>query len=338
MSTSDPVTSEKTVSAGTTATPDISIVIVSWNARAYLEECLASLAVGITRTHEVIVVDNASGDGSPEMVREKFPSVRLVSTGANLGFAKGNNIGFSHAAGRYLCLVNSDVVVFPGTIDVLADYLDRHPAVGLVGPRILNSDRTTQPTARAFPTFWNNACVVFGLSRLFPHSPSFSAEEMRWFGHDVEKEVEVLVGCFIMARADAVREIGGLDESFFMYAEDLDWCQRFRAAGRKVIFFPGASSIHHGGASSSSAPSRFAVEQQTASIQLWRKYHSPVSTIIFCGLLLLHSLLRVIRELAKAALHGHWTEAGRLNYQSQRACMAALVSGKSRNRPDTLLS
>ena len=306
--------------------PEISVIIVSWNACKFLEECLDSLSRGITRACEVIVIDNASSDGSPEMVAAKFPWVRLVRSGANLGFAKGNNLAFKHARGRYVCLVNSDVNVFAGCVDALADYLDHHPDVGMVGPRILNADRSLQNNCRAFPNLWNKFCVVFGLSRLFPSSSWFSGEEMCWFDHLRERAVDALVGCFIMTRVKAVEQFGLLDENFFMYGEDIDWCRRCQKSGWKVMFFPGVESLHYGGASSANAPQRFSVELQRAALQLWAKHRSGIECILFRFLLLLHCLLRITRELAIAGIRRKWDPAGRLRYDAEKACLWALFS------------
>ena len=136
--------------------PEISVIIVSWNASGYLEKCLESLSSGIARSYEVIVVDNDSNDGSPLMVMHRFPWAKLIQTGANLGFAKGNNIGIENSRGKYLALINSDAIALPGCLDALSQFLDDHPDVGMVGPRVMNGDRSLQSSCRRFPTLWNN--------------------------------------------------------------------------------------------------------------------------------------------------------------------------------------
>lgn len=254
--------------------PDISVIIVSWNASAFLEECLDSLSRGGSRRMEVIVVDNASTDGSPDMVASRFPWVKLIRSGQNLGFSKGNNLGIRQSRGRYLALVNSDVNVLPGCLDRLADFLDEHQDAGMVGPRIMYGDRRQQSTCRRFPGLWNNFCEIFYLNRLFPRSAFFAGEHMFYFPYDRTCEVDVLVGCFILARRQAVDEFGLLDEAFFFYGEDIDWCRRCARAGWKVMFYPGAEAIHYCGGSSANDPVRFAVAQQSARLQLWAKHHS----------------------------------------------------------------
>ncbi len=139
---------------------DISVVIVGWNARHYLELCLESLEKAPPRrSMETLVVDNASSDGSVEMIEARFPWVRLIKSPENVGFAKGNNLAIRECQGRYIALVNPDVIVFPGCLDALADFLDQNPKVGNVGPRVLNPDMTLQSSCRRFPTLWNNFCI-----------------------------------------------------------------------------------------------------------------------------------------------------------------------------------
>lgn len=258
---------------------DISVVIVSWNAKRFLEECLDSLRDSTSRSMEIIVVDNASTDGSPEMVEATFPQVKLIKCSENLGFAKANNVGIRASTGRYVSLVNSDVKVIGACFDRLADYLDQHPDVGNVGPRILNRDMTLQSSCRQFPTLWNNFCESSGLSRIFRKSNLFSGEHMFFFPHDRICDVDVLVGCFWLVRKEAFERVGLLDEDFFIYAEDLDWCRRCWNAGWRVVFFPGSQAIHYRGGSSANDPARFAAEQQRALLQYWEKHHGSIGRL-----------------------------------------------------------
>lgn len=283
--------------------PDISVVIVSWNAKSYLEGCLESLAKGHDRPYEVIVVDNASSDGSPEAVAQRFPWVALIQSGTNLGFAKGNNLGIRHSRGRYIALVNSDVRVLPACLDQLAEFLDSNPGAGMVGPRILFGDGRQQSSCRRFPSLWNNACEVFGLNKLFPQSGFFAGEHMFYFGYDRICEVDVLVGCFIMARRAAVAEFGLLDEEFFMYSEDIDWSWRCRRACWNVVFYPGAEAIHYCGGSSSNAPLRFAVAQEQSRLRLWRKHLNRTEVLGFVLLTTLGHCGRLILAIVKGILN-----------------------------------
>jgi len=278
---------------GSPSLPVISVIIVSWNASKFLEECIDSLSRGVALPYEVIVVDNASSDGSPEMLAAKFPWVQLIQSGANLGFSKGNNLGLRQSRGKYYALVNSDVNVFPDCLDKLSRFLDEHPDVGMVGPRVLSGDGRLQISCRRFPNLWNSACEVFRLHKLFPSSAFFGGEEMFFFDHRKLCEVEVLSGCFIVARRSAVEQFGLLDESFFFYAEDVDWCRRCTQSGWKILFCPDAESIHYGGGSSSNDPKRFAATQLKARLHLWAKYYSIFSQWGFVCILIFHCSLRL---------------------------------------------
>ncbi|MGB9505291.1 MAG: glycosyltransferase family 2 protein, partial [Candidatus Acidiferrum sp.] len=266
---------------------DISIVIVSWHAKHYLELCLESLAAAPPRHRtEIVVVDNASSDGSAEMIESRFPFVKLIRNSENLGFAKGNNVAIRQCHGRCIALVNPDVVVFPGCLDALADFLDQNPKVGNVGPRVLNPDMTQQCTCRRFPTLWNNFCSATGLATAFKKSQFFAGEQMFYFPHDRTLPVDVLKGCFSMIRRETFNEVGLLDENLFMYGDDVDWCRRCWNAGWQVVFFPGAEAIHDRGKITAPYPVRFAVAQQKSVLHYWRKHHgfwgeTGIRSIIF---------------------------------------------------------
>jgi GT2 family glycosyltransferase len=274
--------------------PDISVIIVSWNAKHYLLDCLRSLNSSAPgKNIQIIVVDNASTDGSPEAVEEDFPAVHLVRNETNRGFAAANNIGIERSTGKYVCLINSDVVVLENCLEQLCDYMDTNPAIGMLGPRILNPDMTLQSSCRRFPTLWNNFCTATGISRLFGQTSFLSGEHMLFFKHDVVRRVNVLVGCFLMVRREALNQVGLLDERFFIYAEDIDWSKRFWDAGWEVVFFPNAQAIHYRGGSSSNAPARFAIEQNKAMLQYWNKYHRPASQFAILFIIALSHILRI---------------------------------------------
>ncbi|MGA8765331.1 MAG: glycosyltransferase family 2 protein [Candidatus Sulfotelmatobacter sp.] len=306
---------------------DISIIIVGWNSRHYLEECLDSLSVAPpSRSVEIIVVDNASTDGSADLVEAKFPHVKLIRSGENLGFAKANNLAIQESRGRYIGLVNPDVEVLPGCLDALADYLDQNPGVGNVGPRVLNSDRTLQSSCRQFPTLWNNFCSATGLASALPSNRLFSGEHMLFFPHDRTMPVDVLVGCFWMLRADAVKDIGLLDESFFMYGEDVDWCKRCWQAGWKIVFLPGAEAIHHRGTSAAAQPVWSAVEQQRSLVRYWSKHHGLYGRLGIQSILFCHHVLRYLFGTASGFLGAsrHADSGNRVHVSL--ACLHALFS------------
>jgi hypothetical protein len=274
---------------------DLSIIIVNWNTQDILRDCLRSIyEQGCERDIEVIVIDNASTDGSVEMVKKDFPQVTLIENSRNLGFARANNIGIHQSSGRYICLVNSDVIVLNGCIEKLISFMDNHPAAGMVGPRILNQDRTLQPSCRHFPTIWNNLCQALGLNKLFPKSRFFSETFMNYWAHDIVQKVDVLSGCFWMVRREALNKVGLLDEDFFIYGEDLDWCRRFHHAGWDIIFYPNAETIHTGAASSNNDPIRFYIEMQKADLHYWQKHHGSIGRTVYAAIIFLRHLLRLV--------------------------------------------
>ncbi|HWP84932.1 MAG TPA: glycosyltransferase family 2 protein [Terriglobia bacterium] len=309
---------------------DISVIVVSWNSKGHLERCLESLTrTPCSRSVEIIVVDNGSADGSPEMVESRFPQARLIRNRENLGFAKANNQAIRVSRGRYISLVNSDVEVLPGCLDKLAEFLDQNPKVGNVGPRVLNPDRTLQSSCRRFPSLWNNFCSAAGLATLLRGSRLFCGEHMRYFRYDRTLPVDVLVGCFWMMRREALESVGPLDEEFFIYAEDVDWCRRCRQAGWEVVFFPGAEAIHHRAASSAADPVRFAVLQQESVLRYWAKHHGFPARVAIRAILMFHHLTRCL--LAAGPRRTRSAKAGRppQPVQANRACLRALLAGRA---------
>jgi len=199
---------------------------------------------------EVIVVDNASDDGSVEMIRQKFPSVKLFANSRNLGFAAANNIGLKEATGEYVLLLNPDTIVQEDTFRVMREYLEQHPDVGLAGCKILNPDGTLQLACRrSFPTPWVAFTKVAGLSAMFPRSKVFNKYNLEYLNPDDSYEVDAVSGSFMFVRRDILQSVGNLDEQFFMYGEDLDWCYRIKNAGWKVSYVHNTQIIHYKGES-----------------------------------------------------------------------------------------
>lgn len=274
---------------------EVSFIIVNWNAEDFLEKCLASIYQQVRGlSFEVIVVDNASTDGSPEMVRENFPEVRLICSSTNLGFARGNNLGIRESRGRYLCLVNSDVEILKDCVQTMVAYLNRHAEIGMLGPRVLNPDGTLQNSYRSFPTLWNNLTCALALPNLLPNSRLLGSLFLTFFQGDEIRPVEVITGIFWLIRRQALEEVGLLDEDFFMYSEDTDWCRRFRQKGWEIVYFCEAQIIHYGGGSSANAPIKYYLELHRSQIQYWQKYHNKLSQKAFFLILLMHHIFRMI--------------------------------------------
>jgi GT2 family glycosyltransferase len=174
------------------------------------------------------------------------------------------------------------------------EFMDKHPTAGITGPRILNPDRTLQPQCQHFPSIWNHLCQILGLNKLFPKSSFFSEPFMKYWPHDQVRKVDAISGCFWIVRREAIDQVGLLDEDFFFYGEDIDWCKRFHQAGWDVMFYPKVEVIHHGSASASKAPIKFYIELQKADLHYWGKHHGRIGKVSYLALIILRNLLRLI--------------------------------------------
>lgn len=277
------------------SSPLVSVIVVTWNGKRYAIECLESLRDNTGSIPvEVIVVDNQSTDGTPDEIRQQFPDVTLIQNAANFGFAKANNIGLAEARGEYLCLVNSDVVVSPSCLENMLAFMNQNPEIGMLGPKMLAPNGGIGHSVMRFPTVWNTLCCSLGLHTLFPHSKLFGSFLMDGYPYDSIDDVEVLTGWFWMVRRKALQDVGGLDEQFFMYGEDIDWSYRFHKAGWRVTFFPRAEALHYGAASSAQAPTRFYIEIRRANLQYFRKYDGRLAALGYKGAVLVHEVVRII--------------------------------------------
>ena len=229
--------------------PDISICIVSRGTRALLEGCLQSLLKEDARANfEVWVVDNGSQDGTLEMLEASYPQIGLISLGSNEGYTRPMNRGLRSGIGRYLMQLNPDTVIQPGMLDCLLEFMEAHPGVGICTPKVLNRDGTLQRQCRrsaARP--WDVLTYFSGLSGLFPRSRFFGRYLLTYMDPDTTHEAEAVSGSCMMIRREVVDQIGYLDESFFAYQEDADFCFRARQAGWKIMYVPTASLVHFGG-------------------------------------------------------------------------------------------
>jgi GT2 family glycosyltransferase len=312
----------------------VSVVIVSWNARDYLLKCLRTLLAQVAPFPlEVIVVDNASADGSVPAVRAEFPSVRIIELAENLGFSKANNIGLAAAAGEILCLINSDVELRPNSLAPLIDALIKNPSVGLLGPRVIGGDGHLQRSCRGHPTLWNQFCRALALDAICPRLPLFTGYLLSHWPHDDTRQVEILSGCFWVARRSALQQVGPLDEAFFMYGEDMDWCLRYGKAGWALLFVAEVEIVHYGGASSANAPLRFFLEKERAFHQYWKKHHSFASYCGFVPITLLYHLLRALGHAgASLVCHAAASRDHRFKARRSAGCLRWIASLPDMNR------
>lgn len=258
---------------------DLSILIVTYNSRRLIGPLLTRLQAEIgTLAAEVVLVDNASADDTVRAVRDAHPWVQVIASARNLGFAAGNNLAARHARGRHLLLLNPDAEVGEEALDRCVAFLDAHPDVGVVGARVENPDGTLQRACRrSVPTPLVSLFRLGGLRRLFPRHPAARAYNLDDADPARTLDVDAVSGSFLMARREAWERAGGLDERYFLYAEDIDFCLAVKAAGYRVVYYPEAVVVHHKGASSRRA-SRAANREFHRAMALFHRKHFAAAT------------------------------------------------------------
>ncbi len=303
---------------------DLSIVIVSWNVRDLLQRCLESIYASVARPAgddsrsqgvecEISVVDNASIDGSVGMVRDRFPEIQVVANRANRGFPAANNQGIELSRGRYVLLLNPDTEVMGDALRALTVFADRHQTVGMIGPQLLNPDGSVQPSRRRFPSLaiafiestWLqpkvSTCGSPGLSRCLT-APTHRMLERYYLADraaDLVQDVDWITGAAMFARRKAIDDVGLMDEGFFMYSEELDWCRRFRENGWRIVYLPEAQIVHHIGKSSEQVVAARHIHFQTSKVRYFRKYHGNLAAEALRWRLMAGYLWQLALESAK---------------------------------------
>jgi len=268
----------------------LSIIIISWNTRDLLAACLDSVyAHPPEGEFEVIVVDNASTDGSAQMVRERFPQVRLIENKTNVGFARANNQAIAVSQGEQILLLNSDTVVLAGALEVLMQFMMTHPQTGAAGARLLNPDGSLQTSCSPFPTLGREAWRLFYGDQLKP----LAIYPMQDWDITTPRPVDVLLGACLMVRRAVLDQVGLLDESYFMYSEEVDLCLRIRQAGWSIHWIPAAQIIHYGAQSSNQIPERMFLQLHRSKVLYLRKHAGRLTAIAYKGLLATAALARI---------------------------------------------
>ena len=269
----------------------IAIVIVSWNTAQLLENCLASiLANPPTSPLEIWVVDNASTDESPRMVREKFPHVHLIENKENVGFARANNQAIQRCTGKYVLLLNPDTLVSSGALQTLIDFFDKHPEAGAVGAKILNRDGSLQISSHPRPTLSRELWRLFHLDSLSP----YSAYAWTKWESSHPQEVDVLMGACLLLRKEVLDRVGFLDEDYFIYSEEVDMCYRIQRAGWHLYWVPEAEVIHFGGQSTQQVPIEMFLNLYHSKIKYFRKHYGWTAAQAYKLILRLAALSRLM--------------------------------------------
>lgn len=268
----------------------ISIIIVSWNTARLLENCLASiLANPPTSPFENWVVDNASTDDSPRMVREKFPLVQLVENRDNVGFARANNQAIQRSTGKYILLLNPDTLVAPGALQALVDFLDKHPEVGAAGARIIRPDGSLQISSHPRPTVTRELWRLFHLDAFLPYA---MYPQTRWETNQPQ-EVDILAGACLLVKKEVLEHVGFLDEDYFIYCEEIDLCVRIQRAGWPLYWVPQAEVVHFGGQSTQQVPTEMFLNLYHSNIKYFRKHYGRSGAQIYKLILRIAALSRL---------------------------------------------
>jgi GT2 family glycosyltransferase len=285
-------------------TCDLSIIIVSWNVAGLLRDCLRSIDANRGALDlEVIVVDSASSDNSVTMVQSEFPWVTLLACTENVGFPKGNNLGLAKANGRYVLLLNPDTVVLDDALSKMMAYMQQNPEVGVLGCQLRNGDGTVQSSKRRFPTLITAFFESTWLETVAPSGvmASYYAQDL---ADDAVNDVDWVVGACMLAPRQVVDTVGGMDEAYFMYSEELDWCRRIKDSGWRVVYYPEAQIIHYVGQSSDQAVVARHINFQQAKLRYFRKYNGRFAAGVLRLFLLLNYAWQMGIEGVKGML-GH---------------------------------
>jgi hypothetical protein len=274
---------------------DLTVIIVSWNCKGLLHDCLHSLEAQTSRyTWRTVVIDNGSADGTVAHVRKSFPGVEAIENRLNNGFAAANNQVLTAPKSRYVMLLNPDTVVQPGALDGLVGFMEEHPGAWVAGPTILNPDGTLQRTGVRFPNTWNIFVEGIFLDRLFPRSRLFGRHRELYLDPTAPRQVDYLQGACLIVRSEAVRQVGSLDERFFLYFEETDWCYRMKAAGGEVWRTPRASVVHLGGGELGHYDERRVYHYNKSLLLFYNKHYAFYRSVLVRGVIALRSIIRFI--------------------------------------------
>ncbi|MBU3091659.1 glycosyltransferase family 2 protein [Clostridium sp. CF011] len=263
---------------------DLSIVIVSYNTVDLLRDCLSSVIQNTENIeYEIWVVDNQSKDGSATMVESEFPQIKLIRNSINGGFSQANNLAIRQCrSSKYVLILNPDTIVPKGTLVECVDFMEKDKEIGCLGCKVVKVNGTLDKACkRGFPSPWNSLCYLMKLDKLLPNNKKFGGYNATFIHEDEESEIDSLVGAFMMLRKEAIEQVGLLDETFFMYGEDIDWCYRIKQAGWKNYYHPKVRIVHYKGESSKKQSTRMIGEFHKSMFIFYNKhYKNKYNTIV----------------------------------------------------------
>lgn len=277
---------------------DISVCIVNWNTRELLFNCIDSIRKKTSGvSYEIIVVDNNSSDASAEMVKQQFPDCKLIASKENFGFSRGNNAGLKEAEGKYIFFLNPDTVLATNALLGMFRFMEKNQGVGAVGCKLLNHDGSIQYIcARTFPTLWNQFCYLMLLNRLFPKSKQFSTIEMGYWNHLDSRDVDCLSGACIFARKQIIDKLEGFDDTFYMYAEDVDLCYRIGQEGWRLYYLADEAICHLEGQSSKQRAQKYfsVIAQRDSTTYFFLKHFGKMQAYLYKLLTFAGSMFRLL--------------------------------------------
>lgn len=284
--------------------PILSIIIVNWKTKLFLEKCLKSVFNQTKNiSFEIFVVDNGSNDGSIKMIKNNFPQVHLIANKKNLGFAKANNQAIKKSRGDYILLLNPDTIILDKAIEKCLGFIKTKPKIGILGCQILNPDRTIQFSCRRFPTLLSQIIILLKIHNFFPNLEPIRKYYMFDFDHQKEKIVDQVMGAFFLVKKDVFDKTGLLDEKYWIWFEEVDFCKRAKRAGFLTYFYPKASIIHHKAVSFNQM---LGIKKQfrlnNSMLYYFKKFHSPLSVAIILFLYPISMFLAGIAQLANLFL------------------------------------
>lgn len=277
---------------------ELSIVIVNYNGGAMILSCIESIIRETKLSdYQIIVVDNDSSDESIDEIRQKYPEVLIIENNANLGFAAANNIGFRQANSEYILVLNPDTKIINGAIDSALSYIKAHEEVGVLGCKVLFDDGKRQSTLIRFPSIIDTLINIFIPNKLMRNSKLLGRSRYVGLDEDVTQDVDVVAGCFMLLPVEVINDVGGMDDDFFMFGEEIEWCHRISMSGRKVRYFPDCTIIHYGGGCSESLSYRKVLLIAKGQLMVLRKTKGSFTAYIT-------NIFMLLRDIPRAILWG----------------------------------